>query len=160
MQKRINMSSESLNISVIGFRHTGIIVSNLENSLNFYHNILGLEIIQIHTDSSTYISKITQLDSLIAKYAKLRVPGGAILELLTYPSHPTSRAKAEIHQVGSAHLAFSVDSAIKAHSFLTENKIACLSEPVLSSEKIAVVFFCLDPDGYRVEIVEMLETLT
>jgi catechol 2,3-dioxygenase-like lactoylglutathione lyase family enzyme len=153
------MSSESLNLSIVGLRHTGIIVSNLENSLNFYHKILGLEVIQVHTDSSAYISKITKLPSLTVEYAKLRIPGGAVLELLTYPSHPTTKAKSEIHQVGEAHLAFAVESAIKAHSSLIENKITCLSEPVLSSEKVAIVFFCLDPDGYRVEMVEMLETL-
>ena len=151
------MLSKNSRINVVGYRHTGIIVSNLENSLAFYHKILGLEIIQEHIDSSVYISEITKLDGLTAKYAKLRVPGGAVLEVLTYPSHPTEKAVSEIHQVGEAHLAFAVDSAIQAYHELVENKVFCLSEPVLSSEKIAKVFFCLDPDNYRVEIVEMLE---
>jgi catechol 2,3-dioxygenase-like lactoylglutathione lyase family enzyme len=151
------MESENRSLKVVGFRHTGIIVSNLENSLNFYHKILGLEMVQEHTDSSAYISKITKLPSLTAKYAKLRIPGGAIIELLTYPSHPTSKAVSMLHQVGEAHLAFAVESAANSFSALKRNGIVCLSEPVLSSEKIAKVFFCLDPDNYRVEIVEMLE---
>ena len=42
------------------------------------------------------------------------------------------------------------------YEHLQKNNITVLSKPVLSSEKIAKVFFCLDPDGVRVEIVEML----
>ena len=143
-------------ITVIGYRHTGIIVSDLRISLDFYRGLLGLEVIQEHQDSSEYISKITNLEKLEAKYAKLRIPDGKILELLTYPSHPTSRLGAEIHNVGEAHLAFQVANADVAYSFLKSAGVTCLSEPVLSSEKIARVFFCLDPDRYRVEIVEMI----
>ena len=155
--EKAEMLQKKSGVNIVGYRHTGIIVLNLENSLAFYHKILGLEIIQEHVDSSEYISEITKLDKLTAKYAKLRIPGGAILELLTYPSHPTEKAASEIHQVGEAHLAFAVESAIQAYHELVENKVICLSKPVLSSEKIAKVFFCLDPDNYRVEIVEMLE---
>jgi catechol 2,3-dioxygenase-like lactoylglutathione lyase family enzyme len=142
-------------ISILGYRHTGIIVSDLQISLHFYRDLLGLEVIQEHQDASEYISKITNLENLEAKYAKLRIPDGKILELLTYPSHPTSRLDAEIHNVGEAHLAFQVKSAEIAYQFLKSVGVNCLSEPVLSSEKIARVFFCLDPDRYRVEIVEM-----
>ena len=33
----------------------------------------------------------------------------------------------------------------KAYALLKENDIKVISEPVLSSEKIDIVFFCLDP---------------
>lgn len=143
-------------ISVKGYRHTGIIVSDLQRSLYFYRDLLGLELIQEHEDESEYISKITNLENLKAKYAKLRIPDGTILELLTYPSHPTSRLDTQIHNVGEAHLAFEVRNAETAYRYLKFKGVICLSEPVLSSEKIAIVFFCLDPDRYRVEIVEMI----
>jgi catechol 2,3-dioxygenase-like lactoylglutathione lyase family enzyme len=143
-------------ISIQGYRHTGIVVGDLQTSLYFYRDLLGLEVIQEHEDASDYISKITNLENLKAKYAKLRIPDGKILELLTYPSHPTSRLDTAIHNVGEAHLAFQVKSAETAYRYLMSKGVICLSEPVLSSEKIAIVFFCLDPDRYRVEIVEMI----
>lgn len=37
------------------------------------------------------------------------------------------------------------------------SEIEVISEPVLSSEGIAIVFFCLDPDGVRVELVEIIK---
>lgn len=143
-------------LKIVGYRHTGIIVKNLSESLIFYRDVLGLKVIQEHIDSSEYISTITGLEGLIAEYAKLEIPGGSVLELLMYPSHILPKKEIPIYSVGEAHLAFSVESADKAHSYLSRLGIPCLSRPVVSSEKIAKVFFCLDPDNYRVEIVEMI----
>jgi len=143
-------------LKVIGYRHTGLIVENLELSLDFYKDFLKLEVIQVNTDDSDYISQITGLENLTARYAKLSVPGGAVLELLSYPSHPEKRVKRMVHQPGEAHLAFQVESIDTAFTSVLEENLPYLSIPVLSSEKIARVFFVLDPDGYRIEFVEML----
>jgi catechol 2,3-dioxygenase-like lactoylglutathione lyase family enzyme len=143
-------------MTVIGYRHTGLIVSDLKKSLEFYEGFLKLEVLQNNRDESDYIAEITGLNGLIAEYAKLLVPGGSILELLTYPSHPELRGKRKIHQPGEAHLAFQVNSIEDMFTKVVSAKIPYISPPVLSSEKIAKVFFCLDPDAYRIELVEML----
>ena len=143
---------------VIGYRHTGIITKDLDKSIQFYRDILGLEVIQEMTDSSIYINKITNIKNGIAKFAKLRMNDGSVLELLCYPSHPSSPHCLSILNVGICHIALRVKSAIDTYKHLKKNKITTLSEPVLSSEGIAKVFFCLDPDEVRVEIVEMLDS--
>ena len=143
-------------MKVIGYRHTGIIVDNLDISLVFYRDFLKLEVIQINVDDSDYISQITGVNNLRARYAKLFVPGGALIELLSYPSHPGKRVDRTVIQPGEAHLAFQVESIDDAFKSVLEENLRYLSKPVLSSEKIAKVFFVLDPDGYRIEFVEML----
>ena len=142
---------------VVGCRHVGIIVKSMEKSVDFYGNILGLEIIQEFTDKSEYINKITGLTHGEAHFVKLKMPDGTVLELLEYPSHPTNSHSLSIINVGICHVALQVASAKMMHKYLIQKGIEVLSEPVLSSEGIATVFFCLDPDGVRVEIVEMLE---
>ena len=42
---------------VKGFRHTGIIVKNMENSRRFYEGILGLEVVQNYKDGVGSINK-------------------------------------------------------------------------------------------------------
>jgi len=143
-------------LNIIGYRHTGLIVEDLDKSLDFYKNFLNLELIQINTDESDYISEITGVKNLKAKYAKLTVPGGSVIELLSYPSHPEKRVERKVHQPGEAHLAFQVESIDSAFESVVKKNFKYLSQPVLSSEKIAKVFFVLDPDGYRIELVEML----
>ena len=144
---------------VSGFRHAGLIVKDLDISLKFYSEILGLDLIQRFTDSSDYINTITGLTNGTAEFAKLRMLDGAVIELLTYPSHPTKSHDLSIINVGIAHIALRVDSALHTYEALVGHGINVLSPPVLSSEGIAKVFFCLDPDGYRVEIVEMIDML-
>jgi catechol 2,3-dioxygenase-like lactoylglutathione lyase family enzyme len=143
-------------VKIIGYRHTGIIVENLNESLSFYEGFLGLKLLQKHIDESEYISKVTGVKGIIADYAKLEIPGGQILELLSYPSHKFLRAEREIIQPGEAHLAFQVHSIEDAYASVVAANIPHISAPVISSEKIAKVFFCLDPDKYRIEFVEVL----
>ena len=45
------------NPMVVGYRHTGIITKNIKESIYFYNEILGLEIIQEFEDSSPYINE-------------------------------------------------------------------------------------------------------
>ena len=141
---------------VIGYRHTGIITKNIKESLYFYHDILGLEIIQEFTDDSEYINKITGIENGIAHFIKLKATDGTVIELLEYPSHPTEPHKLSILNVGVLHIALRVENAENAYQELNQKNIKTLSEPVLSSEGIAKVFFCIDPDGTRVELVEMI----
>ena len=152
----INSANLNSGIEVIGFRHTGLIVTNLAESMKFYRDILGFKVLQEHFDNSNYISEITDIPNLSARYAKLLIPGGTVLELLTYPSHAISRSLRQIHAPGEAHLALQVKSIEETFLKVQKFNLQYLSKPVLSSEGIAKVFFVIDPDGYRIEFVEMV----
>ena len=143
-------------LNVLGFRHTGIIVSDMAKSLFFYESILGLQVIQKFSDNSQYINQITQITNGSVDFIKLRANDGYTLELLQYPTHPTSKHDLGILNVGILHIAIHVESAIEAYDHLLSHGITPLSRPILSSEGFAKVFFCLDPDNVRVEFVEML----
>ena len=142
---------------VVGYRHTGIITKNITKSLHFYQNILGLEVVQEFDDESDYINKITGLENGKAHFIKLKAQDGTILELLEYPTHPTEPIDVSIINVGVCHLALRVKDSEYAYKELNKKGVTTLSPPILSSEGIAKVFFCLDPDNVRVELVEMLE---
>ncbi|MBH49878.1 MAG: hypothetical protein CMG69_03900 [Candidatus Marinimicrobia bacterium] len=142
---------------VLGYRHTGIIVKNMRKSIHFYRDLLGLEVIQDFNDDSEYINKITGIRNGAAHFIKLKMQDGSVLELLEYPTHPTEKHSLGILNVGICHIALRVKCANDAYNFLLKQGIKVLSEPVLSSEGIAKVFFCIDPDGVRVEMVEMLD---
>ena len=146
--------SESL---IKGFRHTGIIVKNMEESLHFYRDILGLKVIQNFSDSSEYINKITGIKNADVHMIKLEAGDGAVLEILEYCNHPTELIDQPIYNVGASHIALQVKNAEKAYKILKEKGIKIISKPVLSSEKIAKVFFCFDPNDVRIELVEMLD---
>ena len=92
----------------------------------------------------------------MAHFLKLEALDGTIIELLEYPTHPTKPMKLSIINVGACHIAFRVENAEESYSLLKNSGYKVLSKPILSSERIAKVFFCLDPDNVRIELVEML----
>jgi len=55
---------------VVGFRHVGIITEDIDKSLLFYRDILGLEVIQEFEDSSDYTNEITNLKKLLKSLKK------------------------------------------------------------------------------------------
>lgn len=141
---------------VIGSRHMGIICKDIKKSLYFYHNILGLKIIQDFWDDSDYINKITCMKNANVHMIKLKALDGTVIELLDYVTHPTEIPSLPVYNVGACHLALQVECAENAYALLSEVGVKVLSSPTLSSEGIAKVFFCLDPNNVRIELVQML----
>ncbi len=141
---------------VKGFRHTGIICSDISKSLEFYRDFLGFTVIQDFWDDSDYINRITNLDDGNVHMIKLKAEDGTVLELLDYVTHPTNLIDQPVYNAGACHIALQVHDIELAYSDLTNKGVKFLSKPVLSSEGIAKVCFCFDPSNVRVELVEML----
>ena len=128
----------------------------MQKSLHFYRDILGLRVIQDFSDNSNYINKITGITNANVHMIKLKAEDGTVLEILEYCNHPTKLVNQPIYNAGASHIAFQVKNADEAYEILKGKGVKIISEPVLSSEKIAKVFFCLDPNMVRIELVEML----
>ena len=143
------------NKNLKGYRHTGIICQNMNKSIFFYKNILGMEVIQDFWDNSNYINKITGLKNANVHMVKLQMQSGEILELLSYPTHPRKLPKLPLYNVGILHIALEVSNIDKIYKKFNK-KIKFLSKPIVSSEKFAKVCFCLDPNNVRVELVQIL----
>ena len=143
---------------LLGVRHSGYIVSDINVSRNFYENVLGFEVMQAFEDGSDYINDITGTTGALVKMVKMKSLDGSVIEILSYEGGvpATAKPRVPIYNVGEAHLAIQVSDAEKFHQHLIANRVPTLSQPILSSEGFAKVFFCLDPDKYRVEVVEML----
>ena len=45
-------------MTVLGYRHTGIICRDIKKSLYFYKNLLGLKVVQEFWDQTDYINKV------------------------------------------------------------------------------------------------------
>ena len=145
------------NSSIIGFRHTGIIVKDADKSKSFYMRFFGLKEIQDWVEDSVYLNNVLGLSDGKIRMVKLQSPDGYIIELLQYKSHPTQESSHPFYNVGTCHIAVTVQSAEQMYQKLTKENIKVISKPLVSSEKTAKLFFCEDPDGIRIEIVEIIK---
>lgn len=113
--------------------HNNLNVANLEKSLNFYSEALGLKEVRRKTDlDGAYI--IVYLGDGIS---------GHLLELtwLRDMDRPYNLGDNEFH------LAFETDDFTKAHQKHTDMNCICYENPTMG------IYFIADPDGYWLEIL-------
>ena len=138
-------------------RHTGIVVSDMERSLEFYRDLLGLNVVKDFEEEGEYIDKISGLSGVKVWMIKLAADGGTMVELLKYTSHPRRALdNPQICDIGCSHIAFTVDDVDREFIWLSEKGVKFNSHPVVSPDGYAKVAFCQDPNGVFIELVEVL----
>lgn len=141
---------------VVTLRHAGIVVTDLDRSLDFYEGLLGLKIKKQAVESGSYADKILGLKNVNVITVKMEAGEGGIIELLQFKSHPRLKKKRDACVIGVTHVAFTVKNLDKEYKRLVAAGIFFNSSPQLSPDGYAKVVFCKDPDGTLIELVEVL----
>ena len=139
-------------------RHFGIVVRDMERSLRFYRDLLGLTVVRSMNESGAYIDNMLALDNVRVKTVKMASAGeAALVELLEFDSHRCRRSlDREIYAIGPSHVAFTVDDIEVVRRRLAEAGVPFNAPPQKSPDGYAKVTFCKDPDGTPVELVEVM----
>ena len=139
-------------------RHFGIVVQDMEKSLHFYRDLLGLRIKRDMQEEGEFIDTILGLQKVKVHTVKMVSDNGdTLVELLEYASHKgEKRENYEIFDLGASHVAFTVENIDQEYRRLRREGISFTCEPQVSPDGKAKVTFCFDPDGVPVELVEEL----
>ena len=126
------------------FIHTSIRTSNMNRSIEFYTNLLGLEIISR--------KEIPQNNSEIAF---LRDPQGkgSTLELTFYPDQKDF-IQPNYEKRLFDHLAFKVKNMKKIIQILKDANTTITDEPFKLGSEGPLIAFIEDPDGTLIELIE------
>lgn len=146
--------------SLRGFAHTGVTVSDLDTSLQFYATGLGLRLANRRRVDDAYIRQIVQVSGLSAiEVALLQLPDGpVVVELLQYDGGDGTSASTRPCDPGSGHLCLYVDDIGTGW----RQALACGGRPRtprptrIDSGPFTGGFGCYlsDPDGYLVELLQ------
>lgn len=137
-------------------RHIGIVVSNLDKTLYFYRDILGLKIKREMLETGKYIDNLSALKGIEVKTIKMSADDGNLIELLYYESHPRKPINRDTCDIGYSHISFTVESLDYEYKRLKEKGVKFSAPPQCSPDGYAKVAFCKDPDGNFIELVEVL----
>jgi len=145
---------------VKGLHHVGITVEDLEASIRFYHDVIGLE---FSNEPSPWFDDPGLGPAVGVPGAALRqvslILGDTTLELLEYRSPPSETEGPLLsNNVGASHVAFVVDDIHAKKAELESKGIEFYSDVNVVDEGVLAgwrwVYF-EDPDGYPLELVEV-----
>lgn len=140
---------------ILGFRHVGIVVSDLGKALEFYCDLLGLPVVKQIFESGPHLDKMLGLVDVRMTTVKLGARGGGMVELLKCHSHESVYfSRRPLFDFGQSHIALTVDDLDAEYKRLTAAGVAFVSEPVLSPDGRAKVAFFEDPEGNHIELVQ------
>jgi catechol 2,3-dioxygenase-like lactoylglutathione lyase family enzyme len=145
-------------LQIIRADHTGITVSNLERSLAFWRDVLGLELSHTAHQTGELAREITGVSGSEIKLAVLKTPGGHKIELLEYLA-PSDRKHADVRpcDVGHVHVALLVDDLDAVLERIATSGWKAAGQPqVLKSGPNAGkrVVYVRDPDGTTIEFMQ------
>jgi len=140
------------------FDHFAITVSDLERSLAFYRDLLGLREVERHRLEGAGIEQMTAKPGVVMQVVRLGAPDtpGILLDLQQYLSPVGRQSDSKLGDVANAHLCFGVPDLLATCRELKARGVELFSEPVtfdLDFGQVRVVFM-KDPDGFVLELVE------
>lgn len=141
---------------ITSYRHTGLVVKNLERSRKFYCGLLNFKVIQSIIEEGNYFNKLINEKNLRAKVIKAKLPDNVVLELLEFinAKKKTINKPRRYSPVGTIHMCFTVRNINFIYKKLKRNKVKFFSPPLASDYDNVKTCFCYDPDFNLVQFVE------
>ena len=117
--------------------HTRYRVDDLEKTVRFYKDVLGLQEVARHTSSRG------------SQLVFLKAPGSEeLIEICCYPKSGPVKVQPDL-----THLAFEVDDMEAFAKNLSARGVS-LSEPPFASSSGSVIAFLDAPEGYEIELIQ------
>lgn len=133
--------------------HYGLTVSDLDKSLEFYQDRLGMEKVDEFSFASEEFSKFVGVKDADVNIVFLTA-GGCAVELIEYnnPDGENANKGLSNNDIGAAHFCIEVDDIDAVYDNLSDD-ISFINPPQ-TLDNGAQVAYMYDPDGNIVEILE------
>ncbi len=147
-----------------GVWHASFTVSNIEESIEFYCGLLGLELYHQQVQHNEYTSKLVGFPDANLKVAMLRIPNAFVgpsghhLELVEYVHPRGEKTDVTTNRPGSPHLAFVTDDI-----FADFHRLSAAGVRFKAEAPVAIVagvnqgghtIYFLDPDDITLEMLQ------
>ncbi|MGH2926046.1 MAG: VOC family protein [Solirubrobacterales bacterium] len=142
-----------------GLDHVSVTAADLERSLGFYGDLLGLEV-RARGEAQGGEFEITGLANPSVRWADLQLAHGQVLELIEYVDPPGDPVRPSVNDPGATHISLRVNDVDAVHRRLIEAGAPVIGEPATLTApgawQGARAFYCADPDGVTVELIQQV----
>ena len=144
--------------------HVGLTVSDLDRSIAFYKDVLGLEFQGEIFMEGEETDKMFRKENCKARVAYLngsKAVEAPPIELIQFIDEDVNKVKSDLFTTSISEVCFYTDDIYSVYKVLIENHVECLSEPQyfdFSSQGFgkSKAFYFKDPDGIILEMMQPL----
>jgi catechol 2,3-dioxygenase-like lactoylglutathione lyase family enzyme len=146
-------------MGVTGIDHFGATVSDIERSLVFWRDLLGLEEVGRGVIEWEHIDRLVALVDTKIEWVELKIPGGGTVELMQY-HRPVgaSVSTGQENDAGRSHLSLLVTDLTGTLAALRAAGVRSRTEEPVDMELGAYAggkgAYIFDPDGVQIELIE------
>jgi len=138
---------------VKSMNHVGLSVENLEESVKFYTEVLGMEIDYRAHHEGKPISQVVGVENATLEVCVVK-KGECSIELIEYGSRLASREHKRQNEPGLIHISFEVDDVDEVYE-----KVRCLgyefySPPMITRPNGPKICYFKGPDSVTMELYE------
>jgi catechol 2,3-dioxygenase-like lactoylglutathione lyase family enzyme len=153
------MGEESAVWQLCGVHHLGLTVGDIERSVRFYRDVLGLSLIRRRSADADYLARQTGYDGVRLEAASFQLApgGGLVLELVQYLNHAGLETDPATNRAGNTHLCFAVDDIQRAYDSLRARGVRFRTPPVAITagpNEGGFAVYLSDPDHYTIELFQ------
>jgi catechol 2,3-dioxygenase-like lactoylglutathione lyase family enzyme len=156
MEEALHEAPTSHSHDVRGIHHVGITVRDLDRSLAFYRDLLGMRVLDRSKDED--VAAVVGIPGARVQAADLDAGQGQVLELLEYGAPKAPATLPDPNTIGTCHVSLQVDNLPEAVARLETAGIGTLGEIVALTEggvwTGCTVVYVRDPDGMIIELLE------
>lgn len=139
---------------ILRTNHTSFTVSNVDRSIEFYRDKIGLEFISVAVRDKAFTEKASGIPGAELKIAFLKAPDHKV-ELIEYLNPPGVKLDLTTNNVGASHLAFEVDNLHEMYEKLKAEGYEFTCEPLQiqgGPNAGGWMVYLKDPDGITIEL--------
>ena len=141
---------------ITNMNHTSFTVSNLQEAIKFYQEVLGLELISLADRDEEFSSAVTGIEGAKLNIAYMRSSNCSI-ELIEYSGAMGVRLDTATNNIGSAHICFNVKDYDEWLVRVKQNHVRFrgrLCHVPAGPNQGKRVCYCMDNDGNNLEFIE------
>ena len=144
--------------------HVGLTVSDLDKSIHFYRDVLGLEfqgeVLMVGEETDKLFNK-KNCRARIAYLNGSKNIAAPPIELIQFVDNEISKGKPDLFTTSISEVCFYTDDIDSIYEHLVKNNVECLSEPqyfdfTSNGFGRSKAFYFKDPDGIILEMMQPL----
>ena len=142
---------------IIGTHHASFTVSNLENTLHFFCDLLGLKASPIEKARGEVPENLLQMPSASLMICFVTTPDNSNIEFIEYLAPKGDKIDLKTSNIGVAHIAFEVDDIQKMYDDLAAKGVEFNHPPIWVEAGVLKgwgICYLKGPDGITLEFMQ------